>query len=388
MPGVRFPEIEDHQAVLRVRLVGPTSGPNAWREALGFVGRFLFFQWAPIFFVITCVMINQPFLLVLLLLMLTLTGLLSRPAQILARCPWLARVALVGDGLKMLGNIHDYYHDNPPRSFVYYLFYPVTAPVAALVTPAARREARLYAGILGTIFFAILVESVLTYRSVFPPFLSIADALVWVIVRLFFSFLLVLGLLVPVAATTFSYRHAGKKWRLRVLTAVGLLSAVVSVTYHYVTTGTNISFLSSEHLALRLTRPAFRDALRESTEVFLGHYVQRLPAAGATPATQEELTAKYRLAIGKLAIDDEARAFSVFVLPVQGQTWLGVRLVYNENTNRPPLLLALVDPHGRCITAWRRLPADIQARFQIEPYARSDAALLYVGAAALLDDLQ
>jgi hypothetical protein len=356
------------------------------------VGRFLFFLFGPVFFVITCVMINQSFLLVLLLLTFALASFMSRPGHLLNQCPWLGKVALVGDGLKTLVKIHDFYQENPARSFLYYLCYPLTGPIAALVSPAARQEGRLYLGILGTLLFAILVETVLTYRSVFPPHLSVGDAVVWVIVRAFFSFLLVLGLLVPVAATTFSYRRTGKKWQLRALAWVGLASAVYSVSYYYATTHAGVSFLSSEHLALRMDRPSFRTALREPTELFLMHHAARLsPPADLNPRVEPELTRKYQVLIGKLAVDDEARAFSVFTLPAAGNSaWLGVRVKYSENTRHLPALVALVHPRFGLFTSWHSLPHDARSRFHVSerPAGPGDTNdLLHLGKATLIDDL-
>lgn len=366
---------------------------SSWQDALCFVGRLLFFMIAPIFFAITCVLINQTALLVLLLLTVGLAGFLSNPKAILAAVPWLEKVPLLGNGLKSLGYMHDYYQENAARPFLVYMLYPLAGPALALIDPAARREARLYLGIVGTILAALVVEAAVTYSAVYPPHLTIGDALVWLIARVLFSVLLVLNLLAPVAATTYSFRRAGKVWQLRVLAGIGLVSALYGVGYYALIARDPISFLSSEHLCMRLERPSFRDALRESTEMFLRHHAERRQAAPPTePVIDTELSTKYRLLIGKLAVDDEAAGFCVLTLPGDpAGSWLAVRLRFHESTNYPPWLIAAAGPRGEFCTTWERLPVGVRAQFQVgspwhNPESGEPGELRWLGRSRLLDD--
>ena len=375
--------------VIPVATAAPAPAPFPLTAASGFVFRFLFFLCAPLFFGITCLMINQPFLLVLLFLTVGLTGLLSNPAGVLATLPWLGRLALVGDALRTLGRLHAYYHDHAARPFVFYLFYPVTGPVSFLISPGARQEARLYLGVMGFLTVGMTMETVLSYRAVYPPHLSFTDALTWILARLLLSVLVVLGFLVPVAATTFSYQRAGKKWQLRALAGTGLVSAVYATVGYYGMTHASISFLSSEHLARRMDAPTFRAALRETTEHFLTHHARRLPPGDAgPPAVHEELTAKYRLLIGKLAVGDEALAFSVLTLPGDGaERWLAVRLEYNESSNYPPVLIAAAGPHAEFHACWYTLPARVRSCFRTAAAASSSPDRVPIGDGRMLDDL-
>lgn len=371
----------------------PVADIPSWQEALCFGARLFFFTLAPIFFAITCLLINQTSLLILMLLTVGLAGFLSNPKAILTAVPWLEKVALLGDGLKSLGRMHDYYQENAARPFLVYMLYPLVGPILALFDPAARREARLYFGIVGTVLAALLVEAVVTYSAIYPPHLTMGDALIWLIARVLFSGLLVLNLLAPVAATTYSFRRAGKLWQLRVLAGVGLVSALFAVGNFAFFDRDPISFLSSEHLNMRLARPSFRDALRESTEIFLRYHAEHRAATPVTePVVEAELTTKYRQQIGKLAVADEAAGFTVLALPGDpAGSWLAVRLRYHESTNYPPALIAAVSPHGEYCTTWERLPSGVRAQFRVgdfllTPEPGEPGELRWIGRACLLDD--
>lgn len=370
---------------------------SALGNAAGFLLRTAFFLLAPVLFGVTCVMVNQPFLLVLLIVIAGLTAFAASPTSIVTNFPWLEKLPLLGSALKTLNQLNDYYRDNRARSLLFYLFYPITCPVFAIFSSSVRKEFRLYLGIITAILTALLIEGIVSYSAVYPPYLTVTDAAVWIIVRFLFSIALVLCFLVPVATTSFSYKQAGWTWRLRTLSCIGLVSTVFAVAFCYLSFRTNISLLSSEHLLLRIKNPAFRAELREATEMFLSYHARRTAlSSDDTLSPQVELTKKFQVLVGKLAVRDEAKGFNVFTVPDEKDParacWLCVRLRFNDAAVHAPTLIAALDPQGIFHSTWQSLPDSVKVRFQVSDSKalaarKFDPPLEQIGAATLIDDL-
>ncbi len=361
-------------------------------ETAGFVLRVVFFGIAPVVYALFCVITNQNILLVLMLLVFGLTGVISNPGRILAWFPWLDKVPLVGDGLRILERLHAFYQKNPARPFVFYLFYPLTCPVCLPFSRGVRRELVQYLAIIGTVIGILFLDAALGYGSTWPPYLGFGDALATFMARLVFTVPLVLCIFVPVATTGMSYSIEGKRWRLRFLSVLGLVVALYTVSHFRATTDRGISSYSSTLLGKRMRSADFRRALRERTEMFLTFHVRRPRDPAAELAVDPALTEKYQAVVANLAVEDEARAFQVLTVPGGdgAPCWLGVKLCYANSHSTPPLLIGLVSPDGAFHATWEGVPEAVRARFEVADPAslRSfDPALRQIGRAALIDDL-
>jgi len=386
------------------------AGKAAWADqtsplgdVLGFVLRLVFFVATPALIVFVCGMMNLGFLMILMLLTLLLTTLIGRPKSLLRYKAWFDKVPFAGkavaDGLETLARLQEFYRQNKPRIFLFYLFYPITAPLACLVSASARKELRLYGGIITAIILLLALEIVVSYWDTYPPYLTISDAFGYVIVRFLFALCVVICFFVPLATTSFAYQLSGKIWRLRLLAALGLLAALPAVfTLDFGGDG-QISFASSELLDKRMKNAAFRADLREITEEFLVYRVRKLSGQShAAVAAQPELTRKYRTRIAKLTPGDEVDAFDVLSFAPAGQSrgWLGVRVHHYLYSNKihPPTLLCLVGPDGVVYTSWTKVPAEAKARFELIDTSKLESSvattlggqLNKIGSPTLIDD--
>lgn len=121
-----------------------------------------------------------------------------------------------------------YYREHPPRSFVYYLFYPLLFPYW-LVAREARREFWLFKGYtLGTAAIAV-VSGAIRYATVYQPVLPFKSFLAVFGIGLAFEAVLVLALLVPMTTTVVALHRTNRHGALVALLVVGLLSASAGV---------------------------------------------------------------------------------------------------------------------------------------------------------------
>lgn len=352
----------------------------------GYLARLVFFAVAPFFVVLICFLGSHQSLTVLVLATLLFAGLIGQTPRLTEKWPWLLNIPLARDGLEVLNRLHAFYFEHRPRSFAFYVLYPITCPLYLLFARNVRREFRLCAGIIGTVIAAVLGEAVLAYSSTYPPHLGAIEAIVNTAFRLIFCLFVFVGFFIPVATTSFTYHLSYQPWRMRLLVLVGLLSAAPMIWVVYVDPIYPASFWSGTLLNSRLRVPGFRDSLKDSTEMFLLYQAPRQPEQPISePTADAKLTDTYRRQIAGLAVNDEAKCFSVFTLAERpGRPWLGVR-VYLSNG---PHLVALADPDGRFYTSWAALPPSVQAQFHINPGASNAERrkLNVIDSAMLLDD--
>jgi hypothetical protein len=371
--------------------------PRSWLDHVGFLFRLLFFAVTPIFVVVTCGLINENFLMVVILLTTVSCSFLGNPLGLLQKVDLLDKIPLVGNkikpvmtnGLEHLKEIHGFYRENRPRNIVFYLFYPVTCLSSLPFSALARRELRLYGGIIATLAIILITESAASYSTTYPPYLGVAEAIGWGVARLLFSLAVLLCFFVPVATTTFSYHLTGKKWRLRSLVCVGLLAGLPGGLIYYYQSEAKICFLSSELLAQRFQSSTFREDLRETTEIFLLSQIKKAPAAADHgPHESPHLTKRFRSLIGQVAVRDEANGFTVFTLSGEGQYWIGVKVRFFDSLLHPPFLLGVVSANGEFCGSWQDLPDTVKRQFRIGGLSAYSPKLDELGMASMIDDLK
>lgn len=175
-PGCKTPlEVEDNQAGARITCeacnaiaraplealpIENGSGSVAPAEAswadqtsplgdlLGFLLRLVFFVATPALIVLVCGMMNLGFLMILMLLTLVLTTLIGRPKVLLRYRAWFDKIPVAGkaivDGLETLARLQEFYRQNRPRTVLFYMFYPITGPLASLVSPTVQGTTPLW----------------------------------------------------------------------------------------------------------------------------------------------------------------------------------------------------------------------------------------------------
>lgn len=163
----------------------------------------------------------------------------------------------------------DYYRAHPPRTFLYYVFYPLLLPYW-LIDREARREFVLFKGYT-LLSLAILVGgSVYDYFVKWKPELKLVDFAGTLLRTLAVETIVVLAILMPVATTVVAYHLSAKKIRLALLLVVALASVGLSVRYYANKRHEQIPWPTGERMHLRgraapkLARATREDALRRA----------------------------------------------------------------------------------------------------------------------------
>ncbi len=347
----------------------------AWADSksrfswIDFALRFGFFLVGPFVFTLLCVLCKHYELLAVMFVVVVICGLLGNIDRALGHTATVEKVPMLGGALHVFKDLYAFYSTHKPRSFLFYLFYPISAPLAAVVSPRVREEMGLYWRVLRPILLVIAAHEVLTYSSIYPPHLGPQEAFVRVFVLAFFAAVLTTSFLIPMVTTSFALNLSGRQPQLKFLTFLCLALALPTGIYCYYEQTQQISFLSSDLLEERMNKASFRDELRESAEMFLTYYVNRIEDPDTeTVAQHAGLTERFRRHIGGIIIDDEANGFVVFSVPGRHHTpddmWLGVGVWYGFS-DEPSDILVLMSPDKHLYTHWADLPHEIQCNFHL-----------------------
>lgn len=137
--------------------------------------------------------------------------------------PWLKRV------LRRQLAFEAYYRENPPRPFLYYVFYPFLMPYWLAVAPA-RREFLLFKGYTLVTLAVVSGTGVYRYFWVYQPQLGLSKFLPALAIGLVIETLAVMMLIMPMTTSVVALHRKKQPKRLVVLLAVGLISAAGSAS--------------------------------------------------------------------------------------------------------------------------------------------------------------
>jgi hypothetical protein len=176
-----------------------------------------------------------PFLLVFVAAFFPITGALVQVAFGLAAFfagealrRWSSRSKIVRVALSSQLQFEEYYRTHPPRTFLYYVFYPLLAPYW-LFQKEARREFLLFKGYT-LASFALLVGSLaVQYLRFFPPDLSVGAFLPVAAGTLAAETVVVLMFLMPIVTSVVHFHTIRAPWRLAALLLVGIASVSLAV---------------------------------------------------------------------------------------------------------------------------------------------------------------
>ena len=224
----------------------------------------------------------------------------------------LEKISALGPALTFLNTATDFYRTNAPFHFAYYLFYPVTAPVAAILSPVARREAAFFARVVGGMMLVVVAQFGLSYFEIFPPHLGPVQAVAYAFFVCMMILILILVFIVPTVTAAMTLTAAHKTSYLRVLVVIGLISGLPVTLVYYFSTGA-MPVTPTVLLDQRFNMPSFQSDLSDSGAMFLTYWRDR--PLGATPVERDALlTDKFRRAIAGHMTGYETRAFQVHTL--------------------------------------------------------------------------
>ncbi|NJO17403.1 MAG: TM2 domain-containing protein [Thioploca sp.] len=290
--------------------------------------------------------------------------------QALTNSPSLSRVPFLPDIIATTSTFYHYYYHNKPRSIIYYLLYPLLAPLWLLYSPSAKEEFQLYKNIIIVILAALIIDSLFSYSSTYQPYLSIGKAIEYILtVTLVILFILITAL-IPTITTSFKFRFSGKQKRIKILTTLTLL-LIAAVAFNFDNQQWRMSTSSGFRLESKMETSLFRQDLTTSTEMFLNYYYNKWSTNEIPDGfyVHPKLTDLYHRQIQSITANDEFEAFRVIILPkIQTETgrWIGIhyaKLSFAQLSQ--PLILFLISPTGRFYTSWQAVPITIQQQFTL-----------------------
>jgi TM2 domain-containing membrane protein YozV len=317
--------------------------------------------------------------LILTVFILLLAGYIGPMDQVIssmqkacAQSTSLAKMPFLADVIETVRAFYDYYYQQKPGNVMYYLLYPITG-LMAFFSPAARQEFKLYKNIFILVVVTLLVESLFSYGDIYPPYLTVGNAIFITILIIVFGLITLVTALMPTITTCFKFRFSGKRLSLAVITTLTLLfNAFIYTEFNK---GEMMPLVASETIKLKMQTEVFRADLSQLTEMFLSYVYQKLPAKLETKAVSihAELTQHYQRQLKGIATADEVKAFKVLMIPSETGWWLGVhynRLQFDQIEE--PVLLFMLDPNGKFYQQWKALPASIREQFTITYKAKVD----------------
>lgn len=243
--------------------------------------------------------------------------------------------------------IEAHYRDNPPKPFVYYLFFPLLMPYW-LIKRSALREFMLFRGYNLIALTVIAVNATIQYIAVWRP-IGLGYYMGSIIGVLLIEAVVVLVVLMPTATTFISYSLAGKRKRLTALTAIGLASAALGIVV-YVTQPPPVTRMERGRVAERTKGD--KQAARAAVDAGLA----RAADAIAAGESREQALAAAREALGEFYKGREVQVFELVVAGDPPSLLLGA-----PATDKYPPVWRARDPGGRELTA-AELPRELSER--------------------------
>lgn len=202
---------------------GGASGSGGPLEVVEYAARVAFFAFVPFGVVLLSMLVPMGVAIVNMLLAIGAFFLGELLIGAADTSPILKRI------LRRQLAFEAYYRAQPPRPFLYYVFYPILMPYWLFV-PEARREFLLFKGYTLVTLFAVSTQGAYRYFFVYQPDLSFRQFIMVFAITLVIETLAVMSLLMPMTTTVVALHRKGQHWRLVALLAVGVISAGVATT--------------------------------------------------------------------------------------------------------------------------------------------------------------
>lgn len=361
------------------------AGKSNWVSYLEFPFRLLFFLFAPAIFTYFALIQGNWELIVLMAVILIATSFIHSVQKILHFHPEVERIPVLSEALSSFKKLYTFYMENKPRNFLFYVGYFFFGFLSMPFSKTTRTEFGLYRNMIFGIFALLIIETALSYNSVYPPYLTIGNAATLLIAELFLLFFMVISFMMPMVTTSFSLSLSGKQGMLRVLTVVAVGFTIIMTVGMYKTGGLDTDSLGdSMNFSSRMENKDFRRDMGATSEMFLAYYGRKSTVkqtAALKVYVDEKMTEMYRRNITGFVAGNETVLLKVFVVESPGQHDVyGIR--YGDN------ILFLADHTGQVYRLWKDVPKTIQDVFEIKKIILSgDDKYRYVTKNALIDDL-
>lgn len=122
----------------------------------------------------------------------------------------------------------DYYEAHPPRSFAYYVLFPVIFPYV-LARRETRAELSLYRGFTRVGLLVLIAHAGLDYYTMWAPELPFREFLGATLGTLILQSIALLGFIIPLAATVVTHQLRGERRTVRLLLGTTMLSVALAL---------------------------------------------------------------------------------------------------------------------------------------------------------------
>ncbi|BBM84892.1 TM2 domain-containing protein [Candidatus Uabimicrobium amorphum] len=365
--------------------LAPWAGKSSWISYIEFPFRLLFFIFAPAIFTYFALIQGNWELIVLMAVILVATSFIHTVQKMLHFHPEVDKIPVLSEALSSFKKLYAYYMENKPRNFLFYVGYFFFGFLSMPFSQKTRTEFNLYRNMIFGIFILLILETALSYKSVYPPYLAIGDAATLLVAELLLLFFMVISFMMPMVTTSFSLSLSGKQNMLRVLTLVAVGFTILITVAIYQTGGFDTDSLGdSMNFSSRMQNKDFRRDMGATSEMFLSYYGRRAPLkqnAATKVSFHEAMTDMYRRNITGFVAGNETVLVKVFVIERPGKhDAYGLR--YGD------WILFLADHSGEVYKKWKDVPKDIQDVFEVVTITPlGDEKYRYITKQGLIDDL-
>ena len=252
-----------------------------------------------------------------------------------------SRFKPLGYVLKEALAFESYYREKTPRSFAYYVAYPLLFPYW-LWNRQAREEFLMFRGYTLISFLVLLGSLAWQFYSAWLPELGFRDFLPAVVLSLAVETLLVLSLLMPIATTVVWYHASFRRKRLLAMLLAGAVSTGFTLVHVLNHRDPVVSYLTRERVKLRTAaaHKAAHRALLNGVMVAWRDLVKTRGVDGDGKVEGKPLQ-DARAALEQFYKHDEAFAFDLWASP---RSRPRVLIFYAQSRRKtPPIWVALKD---------------------------------------------
>jgi hypothetical protein len=252
---------------------------------------------------------------------------------------WSSKVKLLKALLRDALAFETYYRNRPPRTFLYYLAYPLLFPYW-IINRDARREFLIFRSYTLGGLLILIASLIWQYFSYWAPELTLKQYLPYVVLSLSVEMVLVLALLMPIATTVVWYHSSFRRGRLLMVLSAALLATSFAMVRVASRRAPLVSYAARERVALRTaaSRRKAHQALLASARAAYKTIEPKDDVEGDGNVTGDPLDSAHD-ALESYYKNDEANAFSLWASPRSRPKVLV--LYFEARRQRSPIYVAI-----------------------------------------------
>ncbi len=296
---------------------------------------------APPLLAMLAIMFGFPWGPVYLAIMLAVVAFAGSTQLLLDRYPNLGQIPLVSTVVHHLVELEQFYYDHRPRPLLYYLAFPVTAPVGAFISKQARTEARILLWPAGVVLVGLATDFIWSFSDHFKDSIPPEQALEWILVVIIVCALIVSMFLLPTVTTALTLNLSGRRRYTRLFAVIAIIISLPFTVVAYQMYEERVTIPAAELIEVRLKNPIFRDSLADLGRMFFGVHRPSAPVpedlTGLTVEVDDELSERFQTIVEGFVPASEVAAFRILKLVAGADTVLMILHYDSENDlSEPP----------------------------------------------------